>query len=186
VPSPSLPMAEAISPWNGSDQHRNIVWHNNKDRVIQVRRTPNITDRRLKSFMEPDLFTEENPPLTARGTAVTHGTEVYFSASSYGYPCPWRYPRSRIPHLVFNYNTSEDNWFILPECEVHDFGLAIVDGLVTVVGGEFDLVSPSVGPPPLKSSSLCFRRAGWILKCWTICSFCNIALSLIFTISYTR
>ena len=168
-------MAEAISPWKGYDQHHNIVWHNNKDGVIQILRAPNLTNCRLKSFMEPDLFAGENPPLIAtgitRGTAVMHGTEVYFSMSSYGHPCPWPdYTIRWIPHLIFSYNTSEDNWFILPECEVHNFGLAIVDGLVTVVGGEFDLVSPSVGPPSLKSSSLCFRRAGWILKCWTICS----------------
>jgi len=153
-----LPMAEAISPQKGSDQHHNIIWHVNKSGV-QIQSTPDLSNR------------GEHLPVITRGTAVTYGTELYFSVSSYGHPCPWPdYTIRWTRHLVFSYNTSEDNWFIPPECEVHNFGLAIVVGLVTVVGCEFDLASPSVGPPPLKSSSLCFRRAGWILKSWTICS----------------
>lgn len=122
-------MAEAISPRKGSDQHRNIIWHINRNGV-QILSTPNLCNR------------GEHLAVITRGTAaVTYGTELYFSVSSYGYQCPeprlsWMTPR--IPHLVFKYNTSEDKCFTLPACEVHDFGLAVVDGLVTVVGGEFD------------------------------------------------
>ena len=58
------------------------------------------------------------------GTAVAHGGLAYFS--SYG--C----------HDVFGYNPEKDDWCKLPKCPQSEFGLTVVNNLITAVGGEVD------------------------------------------------
>ena len=184
-------MAEAISPRKGSDQHRNIIWDINKSGV-QIPSYVGLSsyapqpgwshsrkpDRSL-SFPGSGIdagWSHEPRAVITRGTVVTRGTEVYFSVSSYRYECPAPYcGKTRMPHYVFNYNTSDHEWSTLPECMVHDFGLAVVDGLVTVVGGEGDEVyglvrSLSDGSsddsrlPSSRSYSLCVLNEQY--GCW--------------------
>ena len=102
--------------------------------------------------------------MITRGAVVTLGTQVYFSLSNYGYRCPQCQVRQGPPHYVFSYNTSGDEWLTLPPCEVHDFGLAVVDGLVTIVGGEYDYRTPSFSfnPPELSRSLSVLLDRGWI------------------------
>jgi len=59
-----------------------------------------------------------------RVTAVAHGNLAYFS--SYG------------SHDVFGYNPEKDDWSKLPECPQIDFGLAVINNILTAVGGEVD------------------------------------------------
>ena len=59
-----------------------------------------------------------------RGAAVTHGSLAYFS--------------SRSSHKVFGYDPEKDDWSKLPECPQSDFGLAVVNNLLTAVGGLSD------------------------------------------------
>ena len=145
-------MAEAISQRKGSDQHRNIIWDINKIKSgVQIPSHVPLSlyapkfHRSLSSSPGSrsgiDVARSHEPRVVIpRGTAVTRGAEVYFSVSSYGYECPgytFSYGR-RMPHFVFKYSTSDNGWSTLDVCIVHDFGLAVVDGLVTVVGGEDD------------------------------------------------
>ena len=149
-------VADAISPRKGSGQHRNIIWDINKSGVQIPSYVPLSScapqpgwshsrkpDRSLSfpgsAGIAPHAgWSHEPRAVITRGTVVKRGTEVYFSVSSYRYECPAYGYKTRMPHYVFNYNTSDDEWSTLPECRVHDFGLAVVDGLVTVVGGEID------------------------------------------------
>ena len=139
-------MAEAISSRKGSEQHRNIIWDINKSGVQIPSYVPLSSCAPKRSLSPPGpgigaALSRAPRAVITRGTAVTRGTEVHFSVSSYGYECPAFCSSEfrRLPHYVFNYNTSDDEWSTLPECTaVHDFGLAVVDGLVTVVGGEVD------------------------------------------------
>jgi len=57
-----------------------------------------------------------------RGTAVADGSLAYFS--------------SRGSHDVFGYNPEKDDWSKLPECPQYDFGLAVINNILTAVGGE--------------------------------------------------
>ena len=56
-----------------------------------------------------------------RGAAVAHGSVGYFSP----------YASSD----VFAYDSEKDDWSKLPECPQYDFGLAIINNLLTAVGG---------------------------------------------------
>ena len=132
-------MAESISPRKGSDQHLNIIWDINKSGV-QVPSYVGLSSYAPKRSLSDAACSHGPRVVITRGTVVTRATEVYFSVSSYGYECPAFGWGQRMPHFVFNYNTSDDEWSTLPKCKVHDFGLAVVDGLVTVVGGEVDEV----------------------------------------------
>ena len=58
----------------------------------------------------------------SRGAAVAHGSVGYFSS---GYSCD-----------VFAYESEEDDWSQLPECPQNSFGLAVINNLLTAVGGE--------------------------------------------------
>ena len=128
-------MAEVVS---SRDQHRNIIWDIRKSGE-QVR---NVPDTLPVSFRWAGPGGNDFVPVMTRGAVVTHGAQIYFSLSSYGYMCPFvRKLESRdVPHYVFSYNVSGDEWSTLPPCEVHDFGLSVVNGLVTIVGGEYDKV----------------------------------------------
>ena len=57
-----------------------------------------------------------------RGAAAAHGSVGYFS-SLHG-------------HDVFAYDSEKDDWSKLPECPQRDFGLAVINNLLTAVGGE--------------------------------------------------
>ena len=57
-----------------------------------------------------------------RGAAVAHGSVGYFS--------------SYYSHDVFAYDSEKDDWSKLPECPQRDFGLAVINNLLTAVGGE--------------------------------------------------
>ena len=178
-------MAEPVSPRKGPDQHHNIIWDINKSGVqiphyvglssYSAKQRENTAtkpdlDRRFPSGIEP-AWSHGPRPVITRGTVVTRGTEVYFSASSYGYECPafcWS-AHQRMPHYVFNYNTSDDEWSTLPECRVHDFGLTVVNGLVTIVGGEVDEVregrkmssDPCCGPSRMSDSLYVLQEGGY-------------------------
>ena len=65
----------------------------------------------------------EAPCRMGRGATVAHGSLAYFS--SYGI-------RSR---EVFAYNSENNDWSKLPECPQDAFGLAVVNNLITAVGG---------------------------------------------------
>ena len=56
-----------------------------------------------------------------RGAAVAHGSVGYFS--------------SYYSHDVFAYDSEKDDWSKLPECPQTDFGLTVVNNLLTAVGG---------------------------------------------------
>ena len=56
-----------------------------------------------------------------RGAAVAHGSVGYFS--SWG------------SHDVFAYDSEKDDWSKLPECPQRNFGLAVINNLLTAVGG---------------------------------------------------
>ena len=56
-----------------------------------------------------------------RGAAVAHGSLAYFSSDG----C----------HEVFAYNSENNDWSKLPECPQSNFGLAVVNNLITAVGG---------------------------------------------------
>ena len=67
--------------------------------------------------------TRRNAPSGMRRVpAVAHGSVCYFS-SQYSYD-------------VFAYDSQEDDWSKLPECPQVNFGLAIINNLLTAVGGE--------------------------------------------------
>ena len=57
-----------------------------------------------------------------RGAAVAHGSVGYFSSDG--------------SHDVFAYDSEKDDWSKLPECPQRDFGLAVINNLLTAVGGE--------------------------------------------------
>ena len=63
----------------------------------------------------------EAPRQMYRGAAVTHGSLSYFSSNG--------------SREVFAYNSENNDWSELPECPQSDFGLAVVNNLVTAVGG---------------------------------------------------
>ena len=63
----------------------------------------------------------EAPCRMVRGAAVAHGSLAYFS--------------SKNSYDVFAYNLENNDWSELPECPQSDFGLAVVNNLVTAVGG---------------------------------------------------
>ena len=66
--------------------------------------------------------TRRNAPRPMRrGAAVAHGSVGYFS--SYG------------SRDVFAYDSEKDDWSKLPECPQIDFGLAVINNLLTAVGG---------------------------------------------------
>ena len=56
-----------------------------------------------------------------RGAAVAHGSVGYFSSH---YSCD-----------VFAYDSEKDDWSKLPECPQNSFGLAVINNLLTAVGG---------------------------------------------------
>ena len=55
-----------------------------------------------------------------RGAAVAHGSVGYFS--------------SYRSHDVFAYDSEKDDWSKLPECPQRNFGLAVINNLLTAVG----------------------------------------------------
>ena len=66
--------------------------------------------------------TRRNAPREmVRGAAVAHGSVGYFSSDG--------------SHDVFAYNSEKDDWSKLPECPQSDFGLAVINNLLTAVGG---------------------------------------------------
>ena len=75
-------------------------------------------DQQLKLTWE----TRRNAPCEMRrGAAVAHGSVGYFS-SKYSYD-------------VFAYDSEKDDWSKLPECPQRNFGLAVINNLLTAVGG---------------------------------------------------
>ena len=67
--------------------------------------------------------THRNAPYgMTRGAAVAHGSVGYFS--------------SEFSHDVFAYNSEKDDWSELPRCPQRYFGLAVINNLLTAVGGE--------------------------------------------------
>ena len=57
-----------------------------------------------------------------KGAAVAHGSVGYFNSKYY--------------HDVFAYDSEKDDWSKLPECLQRGFGLAVINNLLTAVGGE--------------------------------------------------
>ena len=66
--------------------------------------------------------TRRNAPCgMRRGAAVAHGSVGYFN--------------SYYSHDVFAYDSEKDDWSELPECPQRYFGLAVINNLLTAVGG---------------------------------------------------
>ena len=65
--------------------------------------------------------TRRAPCEMTRGAAAAHGSLAYFCSDG--------------SHEVFAYDSEKDNWSELPKCPQSDFGLAVVNNLVTAVGG---------------------------------------------------
>ena len=63
----------------------------------------------------------EAPRAMMRSAAVAHGSLAYFSSED--------------SHEVFAYNSENNELSELPECPQSDFGLAVVNNLITAVGG---------------------------------------------------
>ena len=63
----------------------------------------------------------EAPRKVVRGAAVAHGSLAYFGSLS--------------SSDVFAYDSENDDWSELPECPQRDFGLAVVNDVLTAVGG---------------------------------------------------
>ena len=61
------------------------------------------------------------PSAMVSGAAVAHGSLAYFSSDG--------------SHDVFGYNSEKDDWSKLPECPQIDFGLAVINDILTAVGG---------------------------------------------------
>ena len=75
-------------------------------------------DQQLKLIWE----TRKNAPCDMdRGAAVAHGSVGYFN--------------SDCSHDVFAYDSEKDDWSQLPECPQINFGLAVINNLLTAVGG---------------------------------------------------
>ena len=69
--------------------------------------------------------TRRNAPCEMeRGAAVAHGSVGYFSS-----------------YDMFAYDSEKDDWSELPECPQRDFGLAVINNLLTAVGGTSGLFS---------------------------------------------
>ena len=151
-------MAKVFSPRKGCE-HRNVMWDIKKSYVEVRSRKMSVEERGSKccksgvqvrrlSLPVPTGYetgSDDDVSVITRGAVVTDGTQVYFSPSSFRYRCPTvrNVGQRHAPHYVFSYNTSGDEWLTLPPCEVHDFGLAVVDGFVTIVGGEYDRIRRS-------------------------------------------
>ena len=58
-----------------------------------------------------------------RGTCATDGVAVYCNSSG--------------SSKVHAYDLETDTWWMLPECASTDFGLAVIEGVLTTVGGQF-------------------------------------------------
>ena len=63
----------------------------------------------------------EAPHEMRRGAAVAHGSLGYYNSFD--------------SHEVFAYNSENNDWSELPECPQLNFGLAVVNNLITAVGG---------------------------------------------------
>ena len=77
-----------------------------------------------------------------RGAAVAHGSVGYFS--------------SYCSHDVFAYDSEKDDWSKLPECPQSDFGLAVINNLLTAVGGL------SSGPFSYTNRLVSFNGSKWV------------------------
>ena len=77
-----------------------------------------------------------------RGAAVAHGSVGYFS--------------SEYSHDVFAYDSEKDDWSKLPECPQKDFGLAVINNLLTAVGGL------SSGPISSTNRLVSFNGSKWV------------------------
>ena len=75
--------------------------------------------------VEVDLGnTHRSTTCNDEGAAVAHGNLAYFNA--------------RNSHEVFAYNSENNDWSKRPECPERNFGLAVVNNLLTAVGGYSD------------------------------------------------
>ena len=89
--------------------------------------------------------TRRNAPCAmSRGAAVAHGGVGYFSSD---------YSRD-----VFAYDSEKDDWSQLPECPQRDFGLAVINNLLTAVGG----VSSGFYSGALTNRLVSFSGSKWV------------------------
>ena len=134
-----------LSEYSDYDGHHQPTQQDKQDRSI------NSLERQLLSthVRSPTTSTPEHevysprPVFTRAGTTTAlHGTEVYFSVSSYGYDCPSPSEGflKRMPHCVWKYNCVEEECSVMSRLQVHDFGLAVVNEQLVIVGGETDQV----------------------------------------------
>ena len=87
--------------------------------------------------------TRRNAPWRmTRGAAVAHGSVGYFSSLG--------------SHDVFAYDSEKDDWSKLPECPQRDFGLAVINNLLTAVGGL------SSGPFSYTNRLVSFNGSKWV------------------------
>ena len=77
-----------------------------------------------------------------RGAAVAHGSVGYFSSAD--------------SHNVFAYDSEKDDWSKLPECPQRNFGLAVINNLLTAVGGL------SSGPFSYTNRLVSFNGSKWV------------------------
>lgn len=64
----------------------------------------------------------EAPCKLSRGSCAANGNKVYFNHNN--------------DHRVFVYDSDGNTWLSLPECPYTDFGLVVINNLVTAVGGD--------------------------------------------------
>ena len=62
------------------------------------------------------------PCKLSRGSCTANGNKVYFNHNN--------------DHQVFVYDSDGNTWLSLPECPYTDFGLVVINNLVTTVGGD--------------------------------------------------
>ena len=87
--------------------------------------------------------TRRNAPCEMlRGAAVAHGSVGYFSSLG--------------SHDVFAYDSEKDDWSKLPECPQRNFGLAVINNLLTAVGGL------SSGPFSHTNRLVSFNGSKWV------------------------
>ena len=79
-----------------------------------------------------------------RGAAVAHGSVGYFSSDN--------------SHDVFAYDSEKDDWSKLPECPQRGFGLAVINNLLTAVGG----VSSGLFSGDFTNRLVSFNGSKWV------------------------
>ena len=108
---------------NSTSASRLIVSRSGLLRMFSTRRAmaeESLTQQFLSALVSQDL--SPAPSAVFRGAVTSHGEVVYCSCLG--------------SDVVHEYSTASEQWRTLPPCPVAGFGLAVVAGCLTLVGGE--------------------------------------------------